>query len=329
MGTVVRSRIRRGSISRAWIVVGIVTLSSAGLATAGHLNCGDVVGPGLVKLDADLACNETNASPAALTVGANGTKIDLNGFTISCTGSGYQGSCQGLGHGGIRTDGFSRVTIAGPGTIAGFTAGVFVHGGSDITVRNLVVTGPSDPTQRPEIAQGIEVTMVECPTPPDFVVHIRRNEVSNHLIGIDLGLAGCVDVSHNYVHHNRSDIHGPSVGINVEVSDRNRIAHNRVEKNGAGVVNEAGIKLDGSAFNRVIGNDASDNDGHGILAQGMFQGGSHDNVISNNEARHNSLFDLAAENAGTGNLWHSNNHCLTQGGSGPNLIPPGVCNPGE
>jgi parallel beta-helix repeat protein len=295
-------------------------------AAAGHLTCGSVVGPGTVVLDSDLTCLDTNSSPAALTVGYDNTTIKLNGFTISCSSAtGYLGSCQGLGNQGVRMVGRERVRVKGPGVISGFDVGVAVHTSSRVRVRGLTIEGPTDAASRPETPVGISVQQSPCPIPPRPHVWIQRNEVSSHLDGIKLGLSGCAHVIRNETHHNSSDVFGPNHGITVEVSDRNRIAGNRSHDNGTGGLHDAGITLDSSNDNVVTGNDATANRGDGIL----LHSGAQDNVITRNQARKNTSFDLAARNAGPGNVWANSNKCHTQGGTGSQPIPAGVCNPGE
>lgn len=312
----------------------------AGPASAGHLACAGAVS-GHVVFDSNLACGGNG-----LTVAANGTTIDLAGFTLSCAGAGYLGSCQSLGFTGIDTAGFSDVLIMGPGTITGFAVGVHVNGGSNVNVRSLTVTGPASPgagaNPRPG-ATGILVTGIVCPTPLDTIVNIHGNDVSNHLEGIELVGACCVNVGHNHVHDNNSDpveCHGIK-GVNA---CNNNFNNNLVERNGENLGRDGGLTLTGAGSfgNTVTHNDVSTNCGDGLSARS----GAHDNQTVNNEARNNgtsnlggqcfappppgSFFDLAAVFDGTGNKWNNNNQCLTEGSIGsPSPIPASVCNPGE
>jgi hypothetical protein len=65
----------------------------------------------VVTLTEDLHCN----SQTALRVGGDTTTINLNGFTINCTGAGYLGSCQDIaGTRGIEVVSKKGVTISGP-----------------------------------------------------------------------------------------------------------------------------------------------------------------------------------------------------------------------
>jgi len=174
-----------GNIRLSILLALAVTLSLGLAPSPAQANpaCGSTVS-GLVVFDSNLAC-----SGNGLTVGADNTTIDLAGFTLSCTGGGYLGSCQSLGCTGINTAGHSDVLIHGGGTITGYTIGVLVNGGSNVNVRDLTVTGPASPgagsNPRPA-ATGIAVTGTICPSPPDTIINVHGNDVSNHREGIEL-----------------------------------------------------------------------------------------------------------------------------------------------
>src|SRR5712691_8023264 len=164
------SRIRtmtNGTRLVSTLPVGLVVMLLLALSPdrlQGQVACGGTV-TGAVALTSDLGCDGNG-----LTVGADGTTIDLNGHTISCADpAGYLGSCQGLGFVGIDTNTHNDVLIKGPGTITGFQVGVKVNMGSNVNVRDLTVTGPASPgagsNPRPD-AEGILVQFTVCPTPP-------------------------------------------------------------------------------------------------------------------------------------------------------------------
>src|SRR5579871_2682526 len=74
------------------------------------LTCGAQVS-GVVNLTADLHCSNSHG----LVVAGSSTTINLNGFTISCVGSGFENTCQRLaskpasyGYEGIRSAGLDR-----------------------------------------------------------------------------------------------------------------------------------------------------------------------------------------------------------------------------
>jgi len=329
------------NLDKTMLAVGLALLlglvSSPGEATP---TCGSTVS-GHVVFDSNLACSSSNG----LIVGADNTTIDLAGFTLSCTGAGYQGTCQGLGFTGINTNGHSNVLITGS-TITGFAVGVLVSGGSDVNVRGLTVTGPASPgagsNNRPA-STGIEVSGTVCPDPPDTIINIHGNDVSNQREGIELVGACCVNVGFNHVHDNNSD---PVAchGILAVNACNNNFNNNLVERNGENLPRDGGLTIlgAGSANNTATHNDVSTNCGDGI----SVRFGANNNQVVNNEARNNStsnlggqcfnvspgaFFDLAAVFDGVGNRWIRNNQCLTQGNVGINAspIPAGVCNPGE
>ncbi len=332
----------RSPAGRLWLLssrVGAVVAIAIGLmaAPAGApqaappspaVTCGQTVS-GSVLLGADLHC--TNSS--GLIVGADGTAIDLNGHEIVCTGSGFQGSCQGgAPEIGVDTAGFDDVHVfshVGGGTIDGFDQGVYVRGTSDgATVKQLVVTGPdlpAVPPYRPAVF-GILVEGNHC---AGGNVLVGDNEVENQTTGIRVNVASCVNVGSNAVHDNGGGDPALTlnVGIRVRNSGSNVIHGNVVTRNGSGVIAppppDAGISLDNAATtgNQVAGNEVSDNNGEGISTAE----GASANTIVNNTMRSNAQFDAYSDGAGS-NSWNNNNRCRTQTTPDP---PAGVCNPGE
>ena len=284
---------------------------------------------GSVRLQADLLCTDSTG----LIVGADNTVIDLNGHTIACTGSGYEGSCQGGSvEIGVDTNRYNGAHVFSPvdgGTIDGFDRGVFVRGPSDdATVKQLTLTGPAlsaPPPYRPAVF-GVLVEGNHC---ADGSVLIGGNEVENHTTGIRVNVASCVNVSSNYVHDNSGG--DPDVtlntGIRVRNSSENVVQGNVVTHNGSGVIAppppDSGISLDNALTtdNQVVGNKVNSNNGEGIATAE----GAAGNAITNNEMRFNTQFDAYSANNGS-NSWNKNNRCRTQTTPDP---PPGVCNPGE
>jgi parallel beta-helix repeat protein len=78
-----------------------------------------------LKLDHDLICTGDG-----LVVGADGIKIDLNGYTIAGSGSGV----------GIAVTGRSDISIAG-GTIRNFAAAVRVNTSTDVVIKRSEIVG--------------------------------------------------------------------------------------------------------------------------------------------------------------------------------------------
>jgi parallel beta-helix repeat protein len=293
------------------------------------LACGQTVS-GSVRLAADLQCTDSSG----LVIGADGTSIDLNGYKIVCTGTGFGGSCQGSATAriGVDTNNYDDVHVfshVGGGTIVGFDRGVYIRGSSDgATVKQLTLTGPdlpAVPPYRPAVF-GILVEGDHC---AGGNVLVGDNEVENQTTGIRLSLASCVNVSRNSVHDNGGG--DPdltlNVGIRVRNSSSNIISGNVVTHNGSGVISppppDAGISLDNPATsgNQIVGNEVNDNNGEGIsTAQG-----ASGNTIVNNTMRSNAALDAYSDGAGS-NSWNNNNNCQTQTIPDP---PAGVCNPAE
>lgn len=92
----------------------------AGPAAMANDLCGATIVEDL-KLDHDLTCVD-----AGLIAGADGIKIDLNGFTITGSGSGV----------GIAVTGRTDVSIAG-GTIRNFAVAVRVNASTDVVIKQV------------------------------------------------------------------------------------------------------------------------------------------------------------------------------------------------
>ena len=85
---------------------------------AGSAACGSVLMAN-VTLEEDLVC-----SGDALTVGANGVRVDLNGHTITGSGIGV----------GITIRGRSLVVVKG-GTVRGFVTGVLIAASTGVVIK--------------------------------------------------------------------------------------------------------------------------------------------------------------------------------------------------
>jgi parallel beta-helix repeat protein len=308
-------------------------------ALACAASCGDSVS-GNVTLTNDLNCSGTG-----LTVVGDHTTINLNGFTISCTGIGFADSCQYQnGPVGILSTGFEDVSVVGPGTITGFHVGIRLLGPAKLNVDGVTVTGPAAPifaANTRGLAVGVLIGQANCAASPGNSPSavVSNNDISNHTQGVQLSSASCVKVMSNTIHDNNgtSDAHG----IDVINSANNTIQSNTLYANGANhdLGNpDSGITLvgAGSSGNVVKNNTVLNNCGHGIVALN----GADNNTIVANTVRFNAtsltpqcrpvpavspFFDLTSSNAGAGNTWNTNNKCQTQSAG----IPAGVCNPGE
>jgi len=268
-------------------------------AHAGQFLCGTTIVVDTVLLDDQNCTNITGG----ITIGANDIELDLDGFNINCTGGGYLGSCQSTGAIGVNQDGWTGMTVAGPGAIDGFTFGVSVDA-TGANVKDLWITGPASPNgnDRPQ-AQGILVTSIECPDDFDTTVNIHGNEIDNHREGVALFDANCVNIHHNEIHDNNSDPAQCS-GILLVNSNNNKIQHNTIFNNGENLPNDAGIILFNSDSNNIHQNDVSNNNGAGI----SLRGGSDLNKVDHNQATGNPNFggDLVESGAGANNSWTKN-----------------------
>lgn len=320
------------SLRWLWIPVG-VALGVLGIpAPAGAASavgsCGTLGAPGTYSLTSDLAASDGSC----ITITASGVTLLLAGHTISCHGSGFGGSCQRTGPGGIGvalTPGLSAVTVKGPGTLTGFDTGVVVEQGAAL-VDGLTVTGPPcDPSacSRP-VSNGIAVV---GHTNPDgsidegpVRVNVVGNSVSNYgrgiaLLGARCAGAGACTVYGNTVENSSGD---ECNGILLSGASGFAVVANAAHGNGAGdCFPPAGIAVgDGSTGNVVANNDVSAN-----VAIGIGVGpGTNGNTFTGNSVVDNPAVDLRAF-PGTVNLWADNNRCHTEAGA----VPASVCNPGE
>ena len=326
---------RRAALPRlgaliASMLVGLALMPPAASAAPTPVSsCQTLAAPGAYELTADLA----TVDATCIEITASDVKLDLAGHTLSCTGSGFAGSCQvpEVGaHGVSVAQNVAGVVVNGPGTISGFDNGVLIVG-SDARVQGLTVTGPAcDPNDcsRP-MSNGIgAVGRLNAdgstgigPVGVTFV----GNHVSNHARGLALvgaqcpgGDRGCV-VSGNKAEGNSG---AACVGIVLNQTAGYTLTRNVAHFNGAvSCPLGRGIGLTaGSTDNVVTSNDASFNTRIGIHSSG----GTNGNVIVNNIARDNTDADLQAE-FDTADFWNDNNRCIFEAGA----VPETVCNPGE
>src|SRR5918996_1391551 len=113
---------RRGALVLTATLAALTLLPSA--ATAGPAptlvsDCRTLDVPGAYVLAADIAVVDATC----IDITASDVTFDLGGHTLSCTGSGFAGSCQvpEFTSFGINVvPGLTGVTVKGPGTISGF-----------------------------------------------------------------------------------------------------------------------------------------------------------------------------------------------------------------
>jgi len=279
--------------------------------------CGETILVDTVQT-ADLNCT---AATGGITIGAVDVELDLNGWDINCADAGFMTSCQGLGTIGVDQNGFTGMTVTGPGTINGFAFAVLVDA-TGANVKDLTITGPVSQgvgnNNRPA-AQGIVVTSIECPDDFDTTVNIHGNDIANHREGVAMFGANCVNIHHNVIHDNNSDPVECS-GILLQGSSNNKIHANDVFNNGENLSSDAGIILDFSSDNnKIFRNDVTNNNGAGISIRSASTG----NTVDHNQVSGHTLFggDLS-EISGSGvNSYLKNCYTTT------NIAPaPGMSN---
>ena len=322
--------------------------------------CGQVV-TGTIKLANDLHCVETDG----LIVGSDDTIIDFNGHEITCTGVGYEGSCQGTAvasapdeepEDGVSIHGHTNVHVVdtkkknGDETTAelvnldGFDNGVDIDRSHDVKVEHLVVTGPPATLVNPRpFSHGVRVRGSSCVGEDGGNIHIGTGQTSgNDLSHANQGVAingSCVSVVHNRVHHNNSNGSVPSNGILINAGSSNVVRGNEVFENGDAVDSteqDGGITLRNRANgNHVTNNEVTENFGDGISVRTESFNNKIDNnlMLLNGGAGAGTLFyDAAGRDAPGGppgseplNEWNQNNRCLTQNEE----VPPGTCEPDD
>ena len=286
------------SIMISAILIGVVfTTINMPSALASDL-CGTTI-----LVDTTLTHNQncTDAT-GGITIGADGVDLDLAGFTIDCTesvvGTGYLGSCQGLGTVGVDTGGFNGVSVTN-GTIDGFEIVVRIVGGS-ATVANMTITGPTSPgvgfNPRPA-SEGIFVSGVACIPGVDPItglptlntaVNIQGSTIENHREGIEVHTSTCVNIHNNTIQNNNSDPVA-CFGIVAHDMDNSNIHHNLITMNGESLVGDAGVDLDSaSQGNNIHQNQIIGNFGDGI----DFSGDTGGNKVTKNTITGNSFTDV-------------------------------------
>ena len=309
----------------ALVLMAIAAVATLVMLSPGQVQADDLCGAnvsGHIVLTHDQNCTDVTGG---LTVDADGTTIELNGWTINCTEVlGYLGSCQGLGTVGVDLNGHTGVTVTGPGTINGFEIGVLVDG-TGANVKDLLVTGPAAPAgsipndgvapfnPRPSGQNAIRVTGIDCPVDFSTSVNIHNNQLENHTEGIVLNFANCVNVHHNITQNNNSDPQ-ECAGIALNNSDNNKIHHNDVIANGENLGFDGGIILRNSDSNKIFQNLVTNNFGAGI----SLRQGSANNTVDNNQVSGHVLFggDLSErEGPGPNNSYKGD--CFTT----TNIVP--------
>lgn len=304
--------------------------SSASAAPTLVSGCRTLDTPGTYALATDIAVADTTC----IEITASNVTFDLAGHTLSCTGSGFAGSCQvpEFASRGISiAPELTGVTVTGPGTISGFDNGIVITA-SNVHVGRLTITAPACGT-----ADCLRPTSNGILGLETSGVNLLGNSVRNYFYGLRLVGAQCTSADAGCVFNGNTVRDSTHWGILVDESTGYAITRNVVRSNGSIAMFElfhaGGIALGNGAVGVTIaGNDASDNVGWGI---GLAPT-ANDNVIVKNTARGNQAggarsgignFEAADLLAfpGTTNTWNDNNRCHIEGGA----VPATVCNPGE
>lgn len=220
-------------------------------ATAQVVSCGAVL-QGRVTLTADVVCQPFISG---LHVGADNTRIELNGFTII---GGQQYGQLIVAPIGIESRGFNNVQIVGPGTIRNFPQPIVLVGGVEHLVSDL--TALSSLGVASVRLEGVSKSVVERNTLHAVVIvgdrdPARDNLVADNAIGVHVGWgSGTVHVSGFFATGNvisGNDIDGRPSGavmIDSDASD-NFILDNRITS--------LPVVLQGTKANAVEGNTIS------------------------------------------------------------------------
>lgn len=224
------------------------TIGFAGPAAATHVGCGDTI-----TTDTTLDSNIGPCTGTAITIGANGITLDLDGFSIS-------GVVGVPGEGpGILLQGRTGVTVKG-GTVEHFDAGIAILGGSSNTVRDMTVDR-NEGDSSTDFGDGIAVASSHFNT-------IKDNTVTRNAPYDGIGLFGGGGSDDNTIKDNL---------VTDNIGTRTIGPHGTTEE-------DDGIRLEnGSQRNTVKGNTVLRNGLDGIAV--FFQ--STDNVIKDNEVRDN------------------------------------------
>ncbi|AWF81567.1 hypothetical protein BTJ40_12445 [Microbulbifer sp. A4B17] len=213
--------------------------------SAKAVDCGDIVTLAEV-LDQSLSCT---TNPAVTVVGPG--SLDLNGFTVSCNGSGV----------GIRLEGTAANLTGGAlqdGVITNCGAGMVVlgdfHNIVGVNVMDNQSLGILFPANNSNLIQSVIINNAGVGVVVTGINNnVSYNEVGqNEFEGIRLeDIASGSVVVNNHVYSSLNS------GIVIE-SSNNLIAQNFVEDNGPG---DAGIYMPalGQSGNRILGNQAENN----------------------------------------------------------------------
>ena len=317
---------------------------------------------GTIKVANDLVCPDTKG----LIVVADNTVIDLNGHRISCVGSGFEGSCQGVAptggvsepdpafDNGVEIDRRHNVhvfTSVPGGTIEGFDNGIRIRNSQNVKVEFLTITGPVGTivaNPRPA-SHGVLINGSSCDGP----IHIGTgqfsgNDISNHNQGVAIN-GDCVDVVHNRLHDNDGGLTVragvptgavPSNGLLINDGSKNVVRGNEIFNNGdEDASDDAGLRIrrQGSTDNLVTNNVVKDNLGDGILLTEAARANYivNNTMLGNGVAGSGTAFYDAAGRAAPGGPPDTENPVLNRWNQNNRCltqnheVPPGTCEPDD
>jgi parallel beta-helix repeat protein len=226
----------------------IVHLQQEALATQGDTrtpaatsSCGQVVEV-LIELNSNLNC-----SGDGLIVGANGTTIRLNGYTI--TGPGPDSSKAGVSVG--NQDG---VRIEGPGTIEQFQAGILASGAEGTVIDGMNLRD----NQIAVFSTGTEG------------LQTMQNELTHNSIGVASHSSNGLKLTENLISGN------VLAGISLVTTDNSLISKNDIRESENGIFVDAESNDNRIESNKAQRNRVDLNNANG-LATNVNQNGFSDN----------------------------------------------------
>jgi hypothetical protein len=181
--------------------------------------CGQVV-QGNVRLSSNLVCNSDG-----LIVGAGGTKIDLNGYSIKGPGPNSNKV-------GIMVGGQNKVSIFGNGIISGFQSGIYISGSDYILTEGINFNNNK---------VAIYITGAKFS-------NINNNMMNNNSIGVASHSSNLTSIKYNLLNQNKLS------GITFINTVNSVIDGNNVLNTSNGIFLDTQSSLNRINFNNVFNN---------------------------------------------------------------------------
>jgi parallel beta-helix repeat protein len=282
-----------------WLGRGLViAVVAIGLGLAAPRRADAVVGCGSVVLsNTTLAANvgPCATSPALTVVGP--ATLDLNGFDVSCAGSGVGILLEGP-HAILRNGSVGRAGVCNTGILVLGTLDVV----SNVEVANVVDEGIHVAGGGGHVLDSNFVHDIALPNRAGIEVISSGNSLTGNRVkrtgGINIEILGCSNtLSDNVAEHG---IFG--ISIESDACPGNNGLNILVHNTASGNVN-TGFTVDNTANNVLIQNTAKSNGKFGIFAGGS-PFGALNNVFLQNKATGNGQDDLFDDDAGCdSNIW--------------------------